>query len=183
MTTNKLPRSCIDEIQGLQRRFVWGDTDDKRKIHVVAWDTVTLKDLHVLRSKYKIYNSNDYLNKKVDASSLWQDIVAAIPVMLKTGRWQDGRQELAGTRNNEFSIKEMFKEIEGYKFKNADGDWNKIWKALVPKRCKSFLWILKHDRLLTNFSKSKKGLGSAVWKSLVPSDILVDFFRVDQVKS
>ncbi|XP_058768798.1 uncharacterized protein LOC131642580 [Vicia villosa] len=64
------------------------------------------------------------------------------------------------------------------------------------------MWLLKNDRLLTNFSKSRKGLGSvgcklcgnvcettihairdcnncvSVRKSLVPSDIHGDFFKV-----
>lgn len=63
-----------------------------------------------------------------------------------------------------------------------------------------FLWLLKHDRLLTNFRKSKKGLGVAccllcgnvcetmshalrdctkcfpIWKIIVPGDLMVAFF-------
>lgn len=57
MMTNKFPKSFIDEIHRLYRKFVWGDTHYKKKIHAVAWDTVTkpkqlggvrLRDLDVL---------------------------------------------------------------------------------------------------------------------------------------
>lgn len=42
MMTNKLPKSIIDAIHGLQRKFVWGVAYDKRIIHYVAWDMVMM---------------------------------------------------------------------------------------------------------------------------------------------
>lgn len=65
------------------------------------------------------------------------------------------------------------------------------------------MWLVKHDRLLTNFSRSRKGLGHAsfklygnacettmhalrdcakaihIWKSIVPSSIFDEFFSLD----
>lgn len=43
---------------------------------------------------------------------------------------------------------------------NVDHDWKRIWRLRVPKRIKNFVWMLKHDRLLANQSKSRKGLGA-----------------------
>jgi hypothetical protein len=37
-----------------------------------------------------------------------------------------------------------------------------IWRLRVPERVKTFVWLLHHDRLLTNFNKSKMGLGSSM---------------------
>lgn len=57
MMTNKPPKTCIDEIQSLHRKFVWGYTEDKKKILAIAWDKVTmpkhlggvgLRDLNIL---------------------------------------------------------------------------------------------------------------------------------------
>lgn len=57
MMTNRLPRACIDKIQKFQRRFVWGDTEDNRKLCASSCDTITLskplggsglRDLNVL---------------------------------------------------------------------------------------------------------------------------------------
>jgi hypothetical protein len=42
----------------------------------------------------------------------------------------------------------------------TNGNWHMIWKMQVPERVKSFIWVLKHGRLLTNFWKSKMSLGS-----------------------
>jgi hypothetical protein len=41
MMTNIIPKSCIDEIHRIQRRFIWGDTQQTRRYHAVGWDTVT----------------------------------------------------------------------------------------------------------------------------------------------
>lgn len=43
-----------------------------------------------------------------------------------------------------------------------DEDWRRVWNLNVLERVKSFMWLLKHDRLLTNASKSKMGLGSTM---------------------
>lgn len=41
MMINILPKLCIKEIQKMQRAFIWGDTNHKRKHHVVSEDKVT----------------------------------------------------------------------------------------------------------------------------------------------
>jgi hypothetical protein len=41
MMTNCIPEGCLEEIQRLQRNFIWGDTDDVRKYHAVGWEVVT----------------------------------------------------------------------------------------------------------------------------------------------
>jgi hypothetical protein len=41
MMTTLIPKSCLLEIQKLQRGFIWGDEDHKRKLHSVRWSTLT----------------------------------------------------------------------------------------------------------------------------------------------
>lgn len=41
MQTTKLPKSTCDEIDKISRRFIWGGTNEQRRIHSVAWDTIT----------------------------------------------------------------------------------------------------------------------------------------------
>jgi hypothetical protein len=36
MMTNIIPKACIDEIHRIQRSFIWGDTDQARRYHVVG---------------------------------------------------------------------------------------------------------------------------------------------------
>lgn len=47
---------------------------------------------------------------------------------------------------------------------SVDHGWKKIWRLRVLERVKTFVWLLKHGRLLTNHSKSRKGLGAAACK-------------------
>lgn len=42
MMTNLIPKACIKDIQKLQRNFVRGDTDVKKKMHDVRWKIVLL---------------------------------------------------------------------------------------------------------------------------------------------
>lgn len=42
MMTNLLPKSCLEEIQRMQRNFIWRDTDNSKKMHDVNWNIVTL---------------------------------------------------------------------------------------------------------------------------------------------
>lgn len=99
----------------------------------------------------------------------------------------------AGTGDGDFSVSEMFRKVEGYNNMAIDDESRLIWELEVPERCRSFLWLLKHERLLTNISKSRKGLGNAgcglcnavcedtshIWRSLVPSNITEKLFSVD----
>jgi hypothetical protein len=41
MMTNKIPKSCLEEIQKLQRNFIWGDRDGVKKYHAIGWEKVT----------------------------------------------------------------------------------------------------------------------------------------------
>ncbi|GAU38532.1 hypothetical protein TSUD_320040 [Trifolium subterraneum] len=38
--SNKIPKTCLEEIQRLQRNFIWDDTNEGRKFHVVSWEKI-----------------------------------------------------------------------------------------------------------------------------------------------
>lgn len=57
------------------------------------------------------------------------------------------------------SIKDMYRHLYNVKGESIDEGWMILWRLNVPKRVRTFIWLLKQDRLLTNFSKSKKGIG------------------------
>jgi hypothetical protein len=39
--STSIPKSCLDDIQKMQRNFIWGDTAQKRRFHAVGWQKVT----------------------------------------------------------------------------------------------------------------------------------------------
>lgn len=40
MQTGSLPKSICDEVDKICRSFVWGNSEQRRKVHLVSWDTV-----------------------------------------------------------------------------------------------------------------------------------------------
>lgn len=42
MMVMAVPKTCLQEIQRLQRNFIWGHDDAQRKVHAVRWSKVTL---------------------------------------------------------------------------------------------------------------------------------------------
>jgi len=42
MQYTKIPKTICDEIEKIQRGFVWGDSDQRRKAHLVSWDVCCL---------------------------------------------------------------------------------------------------------------------------------------------
>lgn len=58
-------------------------------------------------------------------------------------------------------MKCMYLSLVRNKEFNTEGMWSKIWWLEVHDKLRCFMWLLGHDRLLTNFDKSLKGLGGA----------------------
>jgi hypothetical protein len=61
-----------------------------------------------------------------------------------------------------------------------DDDWNtvwvRIWKLKVPERVRSFIWLVRHDRLITNYPKSKMHIGEPWCRHCV--DVVEDTMHV-----
>jgi hypothetical protein len=60
-----------------------------------------------------------------------------------------------------YSVVSAYNMLSELDQSEEDVMWKKIWKLQVPERVRSFIWLLKHGRLLTNYRKSKMGMGSS----------------------
>jgi hypothetical protein len=56
----------------------------------------------------------------------------------------------------------MHKKLCGYHGENENTNWRRIWRLNVPERVRAFLWMMLHNRMLTNSLKSKMGLNHAM---------------------
>ncbi|PNX81608.1 ribonuclease H [Trifolium pratense] len=61
----------------------------------------------------------------------------------------------SGTANGEFSIASAYTLLCRFNDDAWEADWLQIWRLRVPERIRTFIWIIRHDRLLTNYRKSK----------------------------
>ena len=41
MSLFKIPVSMATQLEKIQRQFLWGDLDNKRKLHLVGWNSVS----------------------------------------------------------------------------------------------------------------------------------------------
>jgi hypothetical protein len=113
MMSSKIPKACIDEIQKIQRNFIWGDTDQKRRFHAVKWDIVTtpkwngglgLRKLDIMNQaclmklNWKYHSNNKDLWCRVlrgkygdgtrnTDSTLWKNLIALTPKMEEHSFW------------------------------------------------------------------------------------------------
>ncbi|PNY12420.1 ribonuclease H [Trifolium pratense] len=265
----KVPKSVLDDIERLQRQFIWGDTDQKRRHHAIGWEKLTVPKrmgglgfrkletmnkacllklvwkflesnddywCRVLRGKYVVNGIQFGDNSKSNDSSLWKVLVELKPLLDRFSYWRvgDGRtidawneawieeglclnqqvsipphlsglkvcdlvdndgkwnwnlitnwvpavlqQKIAailppmeeygcderlgvGGSKYSFSVSSMYNNLCDFHGNESDSTWNMIWKLQVPERVRAFVWLLMHDRLLTNSTKSSMGLGHAM---------------------
>jgi ribonuclease HI len=74
---------------------------------------------------------------------------------------KDERAGIGGT-NMEYYVAAMYDQLCSYDIQDADPVWNSVWKLRVPERVRCFIWLLLHDRLLTNHRKNRMGIGHAM---------------------
>jgi ribonuclease HI len=143
MMSTPIPKSCLQEIEKAQRDFIWGDTDDKRKAHMISWNTITrAKDCGGLGLR-KLQSMNEACLMKMGWSlmtredTLWGNVLIG-----KYGRegWNQGR---ICSKTNDSSlwkaITKCWPKLELYSCWSI-GDGNKVnfW---------SDKWIDAHTRV------------------------------------
>ncbi|WJX23235.1 hypothetical protein P8452_12461 [Trifolium repens] len=262
----KIPKTLCDEMEKIQRGFLWGDTDQKRKPHLISWDVCCLpkkdgglgiksplrmNDAFLMKILWNMINKpedlwckvlyNKYGRKKDlrDAissqpydSPLWKSIASiwdqfqnhivwqlgdgnhinfwldkwapcgsslmldatqqlvdttltVKDVLTINGHWNidfikshlppakanqvlalpapmdnDGPDSVGwkGTSTRHFTVQSAY-ELKCQNFNHIEGDWQKIWDWKGPHRLQTFMWTAAHERLLTNYRRSRWGTG------------------------
>lgn len=57
----------------------------------------------------------------------------------------------------------MYTHLTNDKESTDDEEWMMVLRLNMSERVRSFMWLVKHGRLLTNFSKNMKGMGYATY--------------------
>lgn len=68
---------------------------------------------------------------------------------------------ITGNGINGDSIKFVYWRLVHEEQNNNDDGWRSIWNLKIQDHMKTFVWLLRHDRLLTNQQKSLIGLDEA----------------------
>ncbi|KAF7843768.1 ribonuclease H [Senna tora] len=158
-----LPKGIIQQIEKLERAFLWGSTQDQRRQHQVSWDKLLCnKDklwITLVKDKYDFNRSNmDSMHYKNSDSRFWKDLVRVLPLEivekivnrkpLDPRLSHDVPNWLPG-KNGAFSIKSAYHAIKNVKLGGEKSIWDMIWKVTTQQRDKFFLWRLAHNSLPT----------------------------------
>lgn len=60
--------------------------------------------------------------------------------------------------SGEFSISSAYDIVVNVEEPIEAAKWNSIWKLKVPNRIRTFLWLVRHGRILTNGNRVKRGV-------------------------
>jgi len=141
----------------------------------------------------------DFLNSNLPHDVTLQ--VLALPAPLDT----DGQDSIGwgGTSTRDFTIQSAYFS-QCSRDQSFEGDWKALWNWKGPHRIQTFMWMAAHERLLTNYRRSKWGVGislmcsgcdrdnettlhvlrdcpkaTQIWIRLVPSNYITNFFSFD----
>ncbi|KAK4267368.1 hypothetical protein QN277_024155 [Acacia crassicarpa] len=128
----------------------------------LGWRLIARRDdlwVKVVRSKY---NCGIDMIPKIDlkraGSNLWNGIKRTWSKVEEGMELsQNGTLRWKWAKNGDFSVKSAYGSLTNNE-EQPDTLWGNIWKLKVPERCKTFLWLAVHKRLLTNASRKKRGL-------------------------
>ncbi|GAU25543.1 hypothetical protein TSUD_259770 [Trifolium subterraneum] len=92
-------------------------------------------------------------------TSFQQKIAAVLPPHVDNGR--DERVGVGGNKKD-FSVTSMYNNLCGFNKDDAHYMWGRVWKLKAPERVRTFIWLVMHNKLLTNSLKSVMGLSHAM---------------------
>ncbi|CAN1126705.1 Putative ribonuclease H protein At1g65750 [Linum perenne] len=178
MQTSVLPCHICEAIDRKIRTFVWGSTNNGRKIHLVSWDEVCKPKEHgglglkkakelnmafmmkmafqffkypnelwvqVLQHKYFYFLSRDGC---LQVAGMSPPIAGAGEDRITWGLESDGR----------FRIRSAYLLATEEEDAAIDSIWKLTWRWKGPQRIRQFLWLVAHNRLLTNSEPHRRHL-------------------------
>jgi hypothetical protein len=173
VTDSSLWKAIVKPAPHLNNYGIWTVGDGKE---VEAWNHMwievglTISEMHI---NVPVELQGVKVCDLVDAAGNWnwalfqgwmpqeilQKIAAILPPNVEYG---PDIQLGSGANQFKFFVAIMYELLCNFDLEIVDDVWMQIWKLNVPERVRSFMWLLRHDRLLTNFNKSKMGLGHAM---------------------
>ena len=69
-----------------------------------------------------------------------------------------GNTAWGGTNTTNFTIQRVYESLNN-RDETIEGDWKALWSWKDPHRIQTLMWMAAHERLLTNYRRSKWGVG------------------------
>ena len=87
------------------------------------------------------------------------------------------RRTWCGFADGRFAISSAYTMLCKFNDDSSDPTWLRIWSLKIPERIRSFIWLVRHDRLITSSRKSQMHIGEPWCHHCVDTveDVLVQF--------
>ena len=121
----------------------------------------------VLRAKYLKTQDMMATTAKGGDLSLWKGVLRSFG-HIKSGYGPAGLEVVTshlriwqGTGDGVPTTKSFFRFITNSELAGTPSDWQWIWKLNCPQRLRFFMWMVVHDRLLTNSYREHIGFADS----------------------
>ncbi|OMO64495.1 reverse transcriptase [Corchorus capsularis] len=183
MQNRLLPSRICSEIDRTCRNFIWNDSEQKKKIHLLRWEEVTkpknlggrgglaseMSELGTLRTIIKgplnkgedfLLVANFFANNSVISfvlpSFVWQAIRAILRQLENNGQDTPCWQL---SKNGQYTIGSAYNLIRNLPREDQyPPNWRWIWKLNIVPKLKFFIWECPHAILPTRAWLSHRGL-------------------------
>ncbi|CAN1138632.1 Putative ribonuclease H protein At1g65750 [Linum perenne] len=185
MQTSVLPCHICEAIDRKIRNFVWGSTNDCRKIHLVSWDEVCRPKEHGGLGLKKAKELNMAFMMKLafqffkSPNELWVQVLQHKYFRFLS---RDGCLQVAGMsppmagagedritwgleRDGRFRVRSAYLLAAEEEGDTLDPIWRLIWRWKGPQRIRQFLWLVAHNRLLTNSERRRRHLAETFFQT------------------
>lgn len=141
MSLFRMPTVVANKIEKIQRKFLWGDTEERKKLHLIGWDKLTRKKKYGSLGIKRLMEQNTALlakwwwrfNKEKEA--LWVKVVSS-KYDLCEGAWLPhlpNRRKASNLWKVICSVSNMCADmgeyvIQGFMFKVNFGTFISFWK-------------------------------------------------------
>ncbi|KAK2422059.1 Polynucleotidyl transferase, ribonuclease H superfamily protein [Trifolium repens] len=106
-----------------------------------------------------LVNDNGFWKLDILSSWLPQNIISKLFAIVPPNNDSEiDRRAWSGSPDGNFTIASAYTLLCRFNDEARDAMWLHIWRLKVPERVRSFVWLVRHDRLLTNYRKSKMQL-------------------------
>ncbi|XP_004301578.1 PREDICTED: uncharacterized protein LOC101313223 [Fragaria vesca subsp. vesca] len=154
MQTTKFPVSLCDRLDKLNRNFLWGDVDDKKKLSPFgelrhSFLRISICPLLIVLAPGEPSFMELSLSG-LEYSSLNDSVPADVNQIINvpTRFANSGRDTLiwGSTANGCFSVKSAYNSL--FDFSNSqNSQWKLIWNLDIPPKLKNFLWTMLHKSM------------------------------------
>ncbi|KAF7824692.1 putative RNA-directed DNA polymerase [Senna tora] len=155
-----LPKSVINQIEKLERAFLWGSSSKKKQCHQIGWNKICIPKalgglgILSLREMNMAFLAVAYLDDNLWDVPIWNHV-----------------------KDSYFTTKIAYLNIRKLEANNSPSVWNTIWKGNNQYRHKLLLWRICHNSLPTRSKTASWNGTSAIcpsyfwdWRNMVVNE-------------